>query len=93
MRAVKEDNPWTERTGNPVMFWSVPELNNAGAGATVDRMVTACKDDRVFEMGVSIMPRVIEVMGQGKVRVCSRGVQVQPMFMKRPSVCRYRDSI
>ena len=75
MRAIKEDNPWTQRTGNPVEFRSVPELAKAGA-SSADRMIVACRDDRVFEMGVSIMPRVIEVMSKGPLPLRAGRVQV-----------------
>ena len=51
MRAVREDNPWTERTGNQVSFRSVSELNGAAATTGRDRMITGVNDDRVLEMG------------------------------------------
>ena len=92
MRAIKEDNPWTERTGNPVEFRSVPELEKAGA-SSADRMIVACRDDRVFEMGVSIMPRVIEVMSKGRYVCAPVEYKFSPVFMKRPTVMRYRDAI
>ena len=92
MRAIKEDNPWTQRTGNPVEFRSVPELQKAGA-SSADRMIVACRDDRVFEMGVSIMPRVIEVMSKGRYVCAPVEYKFSPVFMKRPTVMRYRDKI
>ena len=93
MRAVREDNPWTERTGSQVMFRSVSELDGAAATTGRDRMITAVKDDRVFEMGVSIMPRVIEVMSKGRYICAPVEYKFSPLFWKRPSVVRYRDDI
>ena len=58
------------------MFRSVSELDGAAATTGRDRMITAVRDDRVFEMGVSIMPRVIEVMSQGPLHLRSGRVQV-----------------
>ena len=92
MRGILMDNPWTFRTGSEVMFKSVPELNNAGASNT-DRMVIACKDPRVFEMGVSIPPRVLRVLDQGR-NICAQiEYKFSSMFMKRATTVRYRDAI
>ena len=93
MRAVREDNPWTERTGSQVMFRSVSELDGAAATTGNDRMITAVRDDRVFEMGVSIMPRVISVMDKGRYICAPVEYKFSPLFWKRPSVVRYRDDI
>ena len=66
LRSLEEDNPWTARTGNRVQFKSLIELAGAGGGGT-DRMIVAVMDSRIFEMGVSIMPRVLRIMDKGRV--------------------------
>lgn len=93
MRAVQEDNPWTQRTGNPINFRSVSELTGAGATSGDDRMIVACKDSRVFEMGVAIMPRVIRIMDLGRHVCAPVEYKFSAVFMKRPSSIRYRDAI
>ena len=92
MRAVQEDNAWTQRTGNPVMFKSVPELDGRGASNT-DRMITAVKDSRVFEAGVSISPRVLQVMNKGRYTCAQVEYKFSTLFMKRPTTIRYRDAV
>lgn len=92
MRAIMEDNSWSMRTGNPVMFRSVPELNNRGV-SNVDRMMVACRDDRVYEAGVSIPPRVLRIMDKGRGVCIMVEYKFSTLFMKRPTVCRYRDNV
>ena len=92
MRAIMEDNPWTLRTGNGITFLSVPELAGQGASST-DRMIVCVKDSRVFELGVSIMPRVMQVMNKGRYVCAPVEYKFSPIFMKRPTVIRYRDAI
>ena len=92
MRAIQEDNPWTHRTGNPVMFKSVQELAGAGASST-DRMITCSMDSRVFEMGVPIAPRVLRILDLGRAVSAQVEYKFSPLFVKRPTVIRYRDNV
>ena len=92
MRAIMEDNAWTMRTGNPLQFKSVPELDGVGA-SNADRMIVACKDSRVFEAGVSISPRVLRVLDKGRAICAQVEYKFSSIFMKRPTVVRYRDGI
>ena len=92
MRGIMMDNPWTFRTSSDVQFKSVPELADAGVSST-DRMVIACKDPRVFEMGVSIPPRVLKILDMGR-NICAQiEYKFSPLFMKRATTVRYRDAI
>ena len=93
MRAILEDNPWTHRTSNPVMFKSMKELAGAGASTNTDRMVTAVKNMRVFEMGVSISPRVLRILDKGRVINAQVEYKFGSLFVKRPTIMRYRDAI
>ena len=92
MRAIMEDNPWTNRTKNPVTFKSMIELKDAGAGTT-DRMIVTVKDMRVFEMGVPIMPRILRILDKGREICAQVEYKFGSLFVKRPSVIYYVDGI
>ena len=99
MAAVKRDNPWKhhvaqygEGMGGDVMFKSVIELNDA-AGANSDRMVTTLQDQRIFEMGVAIEPRVVRIMDQGRTMCAPIEYKFGPLFVKRPKQIRYLNGI
>ena len=92
MRALLEDNAWTHRTGSRPMFKSVQELKGVAAN-NKDRMVTACKDRRVCEVGVSISPRVIRIMDKGRTHTAQVEYKFSPLFVKRPDTIRYLDGI
>ena len=92
-RAIMEDNAWTHRTGNPIMFKSVQELAGAGVGAGVDRMLITSKSPRIFEMGVPIVPRVLRILDKGRSICAQVEYKFSPLFVKRPTVMRYRDAI
>ena len=99
MKAIKEDNPWkhfAEQYGDTmnadVMFKSFKELEDAGSGTT-DRMIVALKNPRIFEMGVSIMPRVLEIINKGR-NICAQvEYKFGSLYIKRPIGIRYTDDI
>ena len=96
MRSVTMDNPFTARTGNPVTFHSLIELKGAGAaisGSASDRMIVTVKDTKVFEMGVSIMPRVLRIMDKGREICALIEYKFSSLFVKRPSFIRYVDGV
>ena len=93
MRTLMEDNPWTHTTKSPLMIERVLELNNAGVGATTDRMVVALKHERVAEMAVSIMPRVLRILDKGRVVTAQVEAKFSPLFVKRPKTIYYLDAI
>lgn len=92
LRSLMEDNPWTNMTGNAVMFERCLELAGINTGMT-DRMVTTIKDMRVAEVGVSIEPRLIRLqddMYSIKGPVESKHGNA---WVKRPKMVRYRNLI
>ncbi len=92
MSALMADNPWTHMTRNPIMIERVLELEGIGAGGA-DRMVVALKHERVAEIGVSIMPRVIKVLDQGRVICAPVEAKFSPLFVKRANTIRYTDGV
>ena len=101
MRSIIEDNPWTHFTGGqPLMIKRVLELAGLGTNAAgvitspvTDRMVVGLKHSRVAEIGVSISPRVLEVMNKGRVVCAQIEAKFSPLFVKRPNTLRYVDLI
>ena len=89
---IKAYNPWTERTGQLVELKSVSELNQAGA-SSADRMIVAVKDNRVMEMGVPFLPRVLNVWNKGREVVAQLEYKFGPLFVKRPTTILYFDGI
>ena len=96
MRSIRENNAWSERTGNEVRFISVVELDEIistnGVGER-DRMVVAVNDDRVFEAGISIPPRVLKIMDKGREICAQVEYKFSLIFMKRPTTIRYANKI
>jgi len=90
MRVIKESNPWSEFSGQPLMIERVLELASAGAGRR-GRGVCALKHSRVFEMGVSIMPRVLRIMDKGRVICAQVESKYSDIFLKRPKDIIYFD--
>ena len=95
MRGLMEDNPWTHFTGgSPLAIARVLELDSAlNPGATNDRMITALKHERVAEMGVSIMPRVLRIIDQGRVITAQVESKFSNLFVKRPNTIYYLNNI
>ena len=89
---IKMYNPWTERTGMAVELKSVIELKGAGTGAT-DRMIVAVKDNRVMEMGVPFLPRVLNVWNKGREVIAQLEYKFGSLFVKRPTTILYYDGI
>ena len=92
MKTILEDNPWTHFTGNPINIARVLELDGAGASDT-DRMVVGLMHERVAEMGVSIMPRVLGIVNKGRVICAQVESKYSPTWIQRPTTMYYRDAI
>ena len=93
LKAIKEDNPWTEFSGSPLMVERVAnELDSAGVSNT-DRMVVGLKHPRVIKMMVSINPRVLRVMDKGRIICAQVESKYSPPFLLRPFGIRYVDAI
>lgn len=93
---LQTGNPFTYRTGSPLMIKSVIELKNNGSvisGSATDRMVIAVNDSMVWEMGVAFMPRVrmpIEMHFGVDVPIEAK---FSPLNLKLPECVRYVDGV
>lgn len=94
MKGLMEDNPWTHFTkGQPLNIERVLELENAGVGATVDRMIVGLKHERVAEMGIAYEPRVLKIMDKGRVICAQVESRFSELFVKRAETIHYVDAI
>ena len=73
-------NPFTKMTGNSIMFKRLMELD-----AT---MLTTVMSDRVFEMGMSIMPRILKILDGGRVITGQLEYKIGRLYIKRPKYIR-----
>ena len=96
MRSIKEQNVWTEFTGQPLMIERVIELESIVATAvngSKSRMVTALKNTNVAEMAIAIQPRLIRLLDQGRVIKGQVEARFGEVWVKRPDTIRYLDGI
>ena len=95
MRGLMEDNPWTYFTnGSPLMVMRLLELDSArNPGSTNDRMITTLKHPRIAEIGVSIMPRVLRIMDNGRVINAQVESEYSELWVKRPQDVYYLESV
>ena len=95
MRGLVEDNPWTHFTGgSPINITRMLELESArNPGSTTDQMVVGLMHERIGEIGVSIMPRVITILNKGRDFVAQVESKYSEFFFKRPNTMRYRRAI
>ena len=95
MRGLMEDNPWTFFTnGSPLMIMRLLELDSArNPGSTSDRMITTLKHPRIAEIGVSIMPRVLRIMDEGRVIKAQVESEYAELWVKRPQDVYYLENI
>jgi hypothetical protein len=92
MDYLKTFNAWTAQTGNPIMFESVIEFAGAGAGSA-DRMLIGFNEKSVMEMGNPIMPRVINLMNEGRYFRAPLEYSISQLNVKRPGACLYVDGV
>ena len=85
MKAMMEDNPWTAFSGMPLNFTQVLELD--------DTMVLTLKHNRVAELGVPIMPRVVTTLDMGRQQIVQTESKFSELFVKRPNLIRYLTGI
>lgn len=90
-----ENNFWMRKTGNQVMLKTLPELSDAAANKTDDRMLIGLgMNDLVLELGMPLAPRVLHVLEQAYGVIAPIEYEVAPgVSMKRPSALRYYDGI
>ena len=91
-RWVSRNNPWTRRSGQPVTWSSLPELDEAG-GSSADRMLVYPKGMGVLEMCHAITPQVLRIDDQGRVIVGQVEYKVGPLFVGRPGAIQAVDGI
>ena len=86
MRGLVEDNPWTHFTGgSPINIARMLELDAArNPGSATDQMVVWLKHPRVAEIGVSIMPRVITILNEGRDMVAQVESKYSNLFFNGP---------
>ena len=95
MDSIIADNPWTHFTrGQPIMIHRVLELDSAlNPNVTQDRMIVTLNNSRIAEMGVSIMPRVLDIRDMGRVVCAQVESKYSDLFVKRPQNIHYVDNI
>ena len=98
LKAMLEDNPWTNETGNPIMIVRALELDElgqtaAGVADQSDRMIVTVKTMEVAEVGVSIEPRVIRVFEKEHSFCAPVEAKFSNCWVKRPNIIRYTDGI
>lgn len=92
-RYISQNNAWTQRTGNPISIRSVLELMGAGASGE-DRMLVGFPDEsRIWEMGMPIQPRVIDVQSLGYTVSAPIEYKISGLNVKRPEAMLYVDGI
>jgi hypothetical protein len=95
MDSIIADNPWTHFTrGQPIMIHRVLELDSAlNPNVTQDRMIVTLNNSRIAEMGVSIMPRVLDIRDMGRVVCAQVESKYSDLFVKRPQNIHYVDNV
>lgn len=95
MDSILSDNPWTHFTdGRPLNIARVIELAAArNPHLTQNRMVTSLMNSRIAEMGVPIMPRVLDVVNKGRAVCAMVESKYSDLFVKRPKQIQYVDNV
>jgi len=89
---VKVNNTWTNYTGQPLDLQIVSEFSGAGAGST-DRCLFGFNIDRVMEMAIPIMPRVISILPIAYGFEAPMEYKVSGLNVKRGTAMEYIDAI
>ena len=89
---LSANNPWTDKKGDAVIVHRVLELSAAYAkGLSYDRIVTTVIDPIVAQMGVSIMPRVLNIKDKGNFICAQVESKCSAYVLQRPESLRYVD--
>ena len=87
------NNAWTHYTGNqPQLKW-LAELEDAGDGTNVDRMIIGLNHNRVMEMAMPISPRVLTISDKGFTICAPLEYKVSGLNVKRTRGLRYVDGV
>ena len=94
MTSLMQDNPWRNFTGRDLTFARVIELSaSQNPHLTQNRMVTSLNNNRICELGVSIMPRVLDVVNKGRSVCAMVESKYSELFVKRPLQIQYVDNV
>ena len=90
----KDNNAWSIKTGRtPMLKWVVEldDLLDVAVNGSKDRIVTAIKDNRIFELAIPIRPRVMGTDRQGYTVCAPIEYKMGGVNVKRPDGIRYAD--
>jgi hypothetical protein len=86
------NNPWTQRTGKPLMFKSLPEA--ASVAETGDgRLLLYPMHSRIMEMAIPIMPRIITTLNEGYRIKAPMEYSMSGVNIKRPQMMLLADGV
>ena len=92
MAFLRTNNPWTERTGQTVVFESLTRCKDA-ADTGEGRAIVYPMTNRVLEMAIPIMPRIITTQQDGYVIKAPMEYSMSGVNLKRSSMMRYADGV
>lgn len=98
MDHFKAANPWTNRTGRPVMFKSLSEMSTlgtavSGSNNSTRRIAIYVKDPQIMEMRVVFAPRIIRVTQEARATVLPFEYKYSEVQVKRTECMVYLDDI
>jgi hypothetical protein len=89
---LAQNNPWTQRTGKPVVFKSLPEAKDV-AETGDGRILLYPMHSRVFEMAIPIMPRIITTINEGYRIKAPMEYSMSGVNVKREDMMMYADGV
>jgi hypothetical protein len=90
---LSANNPWTERTGQKLVFKSLPRAKDAAETGT-GRVIVYPMNKRVLEMAIPIMPRIITTdTSKGYVVKAPMEYSMSGVNIKRGTLMLYADGV
>ena len=89
---IRENNIYTQMTGNPLMIRTLRQLETAGAGST-DRMIAYAKDMDVLRFHVPQELQFLEPQRRADTYVYYGHGVLAGLEVMEPTAMRYRDNI
>ena len=90
---IRNNNFWTQQTGKTLDLKTVQEFTDAGAGGTQLLLVGYPDDKDVWEMGMSISPRVMRIVPQTYYFQAPMEYKISGLNVKRPGGLLYVNDI
>lgn len=90
---VRDQNVWTRYTGRPLQQRVVVEFDTAGGGGSQRILFGYPTESRVWEMGMSISPRVIKVIEREFSFNAPMEYKISGLNVKRPGGLLYVDGV